>query len=80
VKLRITARFSLGAILLFGGLGAAVYVFETDLFPTVMAAHDSGIDLPVSFSMMLRGVAPLAVAFLGFRLIRSGSRKAASDE
>lgn len=80
MKLPITARFVVGAIFLVGGLATAVYIFEGDLFPTVMEAQESGRGLRVNFALMLKAVIPLAVALLGLRLIKSKSKASVGDE
>lgn len=79
-KPRITTRFVVGVVLLVAGLGTAVYIFESDLFPAVLEAQESGVQLQVSFSMMLKGAAPLAVAVLGLKLIKSGSKAPDRDD
>ena len=77
---QIIARSVIGSLLLVGGLIVAVYVLEGDLLPIVMEARASGNELRISFSMMLKGVAPLAVALVGLRLIKSGLHSVAGDD
>ena len=76
----IAVRFVVGTILLIAGLITCMYVLQNDVLPITTEALDAGQQPQIDSLLMLKGVAPLAVALIGFKLIRWGSLKAESGE